>query len=458
MNHILIIDDEASIQEVLADILRDEGYQVDTADDGIEGLRLLKTEPVDVVFLDVQLPGKGGITVLEEIKQEWPNMEVIVISGHGNVETAVKAIKLGAFDYLEKPLDMGRVLSITRNALRMEALRRENAALKKKNFPEDEMVGKTPAMQRIREIVEQSAPSDSRVMILGENGTGKELVARMIHSRSSRADRPFVEVNCAAIPDNLIESELFGHEKGAFTGAVARRRGKFEAADGGTLFLDEVADMSAEAQAKVLRAVQEMRFERVGGEEPIHVNVRIISATNKDIRREIDSGRFREDLYFRLNVIPINVPSLRERNEDLPLLINYFSRKSITPESTGTPGTGLKFSAEAMELLSNYSWPGNIRELKNFVERVSILADESVIAPDTARYYLGEATLRPVEQSGTEYNSMKLAEARDLFEKRIIEHRLNENGGNVSRTAQALGVYPSNLHSKIRKYGIEIRK
>ena len=456
MSRILIIDDEPAIQDVLKDILIDEGYEVFTADDGTEGLRLLRTEPVDVVFLDVWLPGKGGIDVLEEIRSDWPDVEVVIISGHATVETAVKAIKLGAYDYLEKPLDMGRVLTIARNAVRMEALRRENAQLKQQQFLEDEMIGSTEGMNRIREIVEQSAPSDSRVMILGENGTGKELVARMIHTRSSRSGRPFVEVNCAAIPDNLIESELFGHEKGAFTGAVARRRGKFEAADGGTLFLDEVADMSLEAQAKVLRAVQEQTFERVGGEEPIQVDVRIVSATNKDIRREVDEGRFREDLYFRLAVIPLSVPPLRDRTEDLPSLIDYFlNRLESGRGETDRP----VFSEAAMSLLADYSWPGNIRELKNFIERVTILVDESEVTGETAGFYLGQTGSRPASGSSDPgYDGMKLNEARDLFEKRIIENRLEENGFNVARTAQALGVYPSNLHGKIKKHGIEIRK
>jgi len=456
MSRILVIDDEPAIQDVLRDILQDEGYDVHVADDGIEGLRLLKTEPVDVVFLDVWLPGKGGIDVLEEIKADWPDVEVVIISGHATVETAVRAIKLGAYDYLEKPLDMGRVLTIARNAVRMEALRRENAALRQGHFIEDEMVGDTEGMKRIREVIDQSAPSNSRVMILGENGTGKELVARLIHARSDRSSRPFVEVNCAAIPDNLIESELFGHEKGAFTGAVARRRGKFEAADGGTLFLDEVADMSLEAQAKVLRAVQEMTFERVGGEEQIHVDVRIISATNKDIRREVEAGRFREDLYFRLNVIPMTVPPLRDRKEDLPALIDYFHQRLA---DSGTEAPPTVFSDEAMKLLTEYPWPGNIRELKNFIERVTILVDESEVTAETAGYYLGEAGTRPA--AGTpekEYDGMKLGEARDLFEMRLISRRLEENGFNVAQTAQALGVYPSNLHGKIKKHGIEIRK
>lgn len=456
MSCILIIDDEPAIQDVLGDILRDEGYEVFIAQDGLEGLRLLKIEPVDVVFLDVWLPGKGGIDVLEEIKAGWPDVEVVIISGHATVETAVRAIKLGAYDYLEKPLDLGRVVTIARNAARLEALRRENAALRQGQFLEDDMVGDTEGMRRIREIVEQSASSDSRMMILGENGTGKELVARMIHNRSRRSSRPFVEVNCAAIPDNLIESELFGHEKGAFTGAVARRRGKFEIADTGTLFLDEVADMTLEAQAKVLRAVQEMTFERVGGEEQIHVDVRIISATNKDIRREVEEGRFREDLYFRLNVIPLSVPPLRERQEDLPTLIDYFHKSLVKGNSDASPPG---FSAEAMKLLTEYSWPGNIRELKNFIERVTILVDEAEVTEETARYYLGEAGSRPSAVStDREYDGMKLGEARDLFEKRLLERRLEENGYNNAKTAQALGVFPSTLHGKIKKLGVEIRK
>ena len=455
MNSILIIDDESAIQDVLEDILRDEGYQVHVASDGIEGLKLLRRYPIDVVFLDVWLPGKGGIDVLMEIKSSWPEVEVIIISGHATVETAVKAIKLGAYDYLEKPLDLGRVVTLARNSIQLELLKRENAALRKDQFLEDEMIGNTEGMQKIREIIAQSAPSDSRVMILGENGTGKELVARMIHSKSKRSSHPFVEVNCAAIPENLIESELFGHEKGAFTNAVARRRGKFELADGGALFLDEVADMTLEAQAKILRTIQEMTFERVGGEEQLQVDVRIISATNKDITREIEEGNFREDLYFRLNVIPLSVPSLRERQDDLPTLIDYFHKKL----SGGNGAPSLRFSDEAMRLLMEYSWPGNIRELKNFIERVTILVDETEVTEETARYYLGEAKSRPSETSlYHEYEGMKLSEAKSLFEKRMVERCLKENGFNIAKTAQAMEVYPSNLHGKIKKYRIKIKK
>lgn len=455
MNSILIIDDESAIRNVLADILGDEGYRIYEASDGIEGLKLLKRHPIDIVFLDVWLPGKGGIDVLVEIKANWPEIEVIIISGHATVETAVKAIKLGAYDYLEKPLDLGRVVTLARNSIQLEILKREIATLRKGHFLVDEMVGNTEKMQKIREIVAQSAPSDSRVMILGENGTGKELVARMIHSKSYRASGPFIEVNCAAIPENLIESELFGHEKGAFTNAVARRRGKFELADGGTLFLDEVVDMSLETQAKMLRAIQEMTFERVGGEEQLHVDVRIISATNRDIAREIEMGNFREDLYFRLNVIPLSVPSLKERQEDLPALIDYFHRKL----SGGNNAPALRFTDEAMRLLMEYSWPGNIRELKNFIERITILVGEIEITEETARYYLGETGSRPSKTSlYHEYEGMRLTEAKELFEKRMVERCLEKNGFNIAKTAQAMGAYPSNLHGKIKKYKIEIRK
>ncbi len=455
MSHILVIDDDPSIQDVLTSILKSEGYEVSAAEDGVEGLSILKTEPIDVVFLDFRLPKKGGFEVLETIKYEWPNVEVIIISGHANVKNAVKAIKLGAYDYLEKPLGVERVLTIARNAIRLEALKRENAVLRLGPFL-DEMVGTTEQMHHIREIVNQSAPSDSRVMILGENGTGKELVARMIHARSHRYNRSFVEVNCAAIPDNLIESELFGHEAGSFTGAVTKRRGKFEIADNGTLFLDEVADMSLDAQSKLLRVIQEMTFTRVGGETPIHVDVRIVAATNKDIHSEVKAGRFREDLYFRLNVIPLTVPPLRERRDDIPILIACFQKRLIAEKKNTIQRS---FSPEAMQFLMNHIWPGNIRELKNFIERISVLADEPEISLEAAKYYLGEANPdMPASIPDVGYHSMELAEARGNFETHIIAHRLEQNNYNMAQTAQSLGMYPSNLHSKMKKYGIEVRK
>ncbi|MFO7780510.1 MAG: sigma-54 dependent transcriptional regulator, partial [Spirochaetia bacterium] len=315
MSTILVVDDEEGIREVLSAILQDEGYEVRVAADGIEGLAIMESESVDLVLLDVWLPNMGGVDVLKKIKEDSPEIPVIIISGHGSIDIAVKAVKLGAFDFLEKPLSLERVTTAVKNAIELEKLRRENRALRSTIERRDELLGESEALQRIRGIIEQAGNTGSRILITGENGTGKELVARAIHRRSDRANYPFVEVNCAAIPDTLIESELFGHEKGAFTHAVSRRRGKFEMADGGTIFLDEVADMSLSAQAKVLRVIQEMRFERVGGEESIEVAVRVIAATNRDIQTEIAAGNFREDLYFRLNVIPIHVPPLRERPE-----------------------------------------------------------------------------------------------------------------------------------------------
>ncbi|MDC7235945.1 MAG: sigma-54 dependent transcriptional regulator [Spirochaetales bacterium] len=453
MEKILIIDDEASVREVLKDILSDEGYEIFEAPDGIEGLRLMKTEPIDLVFLDIWLPQMGGIDVLKRIREEYPVVSVLIISGHANVDLAVKAIKIGAFDFLEKPLDLTRVLTLSRNALELEKLRKENRSLKTARQSEDRMVGESPGIKQIRDIISQSADSEARVLILGENGTGKELVATALHANSSRRNEPFVEVNCAAIPENLIESELFGHEKGAFTGAATRKKGKFELADGGTIFLDEVADMSLAAQAKVLRAIQEMTFDRIGGTEQISVDVRIISATNKDIQREIEAGRFREDLYFRLNVVPITVPSLKDRIEDLPLLVEHFM-KLFTPAGQ-EPRT---ISPEGLAEMSRFPWTGNIRELKNFVERITIMTDESEISAETVSSFLGEQKLVRKSPLLEKFGAMKLNEARDEFEQILLQDRLETNGYNISRTAQDLGIYPSNLHSKIKKYGLEIKK
>ena len=453
MEKILIIDDEPSVREVLTDILSDEGYEIIEAADGIEGLRIMKTEMVDLVFLDIWLPQMGGIDVLKVLKEEYPLVSVLIISGHANVDLAVKAIKMGAFDFLEKPLDLTRVLTLTRNALELEQLKKENRSLKTSSAGDDRMIGESPGIRQIREIVRQSADSEARVLILGENGTGKELVAKALHNFSSRRFYPFVEVNCAAMPENLIESELFGHEKGSFTGASRMKKGKFELADGGTLFLDEVADMSLSAQAKVLRAVQEMKFDRIGGTEPISVDVRVISATNKDIMREIEEGRFREDLYFRLNVVPIHVPSLKERIEDLPLLVSHFL-KLFTPEGRSTKA----ISPEGLEEMSHFPWSGNIRELKNFIERITIMTEDAVISAETVLEYLGEQKVVRKSRLLEKFSGMKLNEARDEFEQILLQDRLASNGYNISRTAQDLGIYPSNLHSKIKKYGLEIKK
>ena len=454
MSSILIIDDEPGIRSVLQDILEDEGYSVIGAEDGIQGLAELASHPVDLVFLDVWLPNMGGIDVLAKLREQHPDVEVIMISGHANISLAVQATKMGAFDFLEKPLSLERTITVVRNALALEDLRRENRSLKNSIFMDDRMVGSSPGMTAVRALIEQSAGSDSRILILGENGTGKELVAREIHARSARASGPFVELNCAAIPESLIESELFGHEKGAFTSALSRRRGKLEIANRGTLFLDEIADMSLVTQAKVLRVLQEMRFERVGAEESISVDVRVISATNKDILAQIRAAKFREDLFFRINVVPIVVPPLRERREDLPELVAYFMEKYKRP-SAKEPKT---VSPEGMRILRSYHWPGNIRELKNFVERINIMTEEEVISAESVKSFLGAAPRGQTNDTLTAYADMTLAQARDSFERELISARLRQSGGNISRAAESLGVYASNLHSKMKKLKIAAEK
>jgi len=453
---ILIIDDEEGIRTVLGDVLQDEGFSILRAADGPEGLKFLKTELIDLVFLDVWMPGMGGLDVLRTIKEDFPEVPVIMISGHASIDVAVKAVKNGAWDFVEKPLSMDKTLAVTANALKLQELKRENRELKAQIFLEDTMIGDCLAMRQVKDLIRQSAAVHSRVMILGENGTGKELVAREIHRQSSRARKPFIEVNCAAIPDALLESELFGHEKGAFTSAVARRRGRFEQADTGSIFLDEVADMSLSAQAKVLRAVQEGRFERIGGEGSLTVDVRIISATNKNVPVEVAAGRFREDLFYRLNVIPITVPPLRDRREDLPLLVDYFFRKFRGASERPL----LAFSPEAFQIMADHPWPGNIRELKNYLERLSLMIDEPVIGPEEARAFLGNRTTNgaAVATPLAPWGHLGLNDAKDAFEKSFIEEKLKENHYNVSRTAQALGLYASNLHTKLKKFAIEVEK
>ena len=454
MSTILIIDDEPGIRTVLRDVLEDEGYTVLAAEDGIQGLAELAAKSVDLVFLDVWLPHMGGIDVLKRIREQFPDIEVVMISGHANISLAVQATKMGAFDFLEKPLSLDRTMTVARNAIALEDLRRENRTLKNSIFMDDRMVGSSPGLTAVRELIDQAARSDSRILILGENGTGKELVARDIHARSGRAGGPFVELNCAAIPESLMESELFGHEKGAFTSALQRRRGKVEMAHRGTLFLDEIADMSLVTQAKVLRVLQEMRFERVGGEESISVDVRVISATNRDIQEQIRAGKFREDLYFRINVVPITVPPLRDRIEDMPELTAYFMEKFKRP-SAQEPKT---VSPEGMRVLCSYHWPGNIRELKNFMERVNIMEEEHVISASSVKSFLGAVAHEEANGAMAAYTGMTLGQARDSFERDLIEEKLKENGGNISRAAEALGLYASNLHSKMKKLRITAEK
>jgi two-component system nitrogen regulation response regulator NtrX len=431
----------------LASILEDEKYRVFTAEDAIIGIETLKQEIVDIVFLDVLLPKMGGIDALERIRKDWPLQEIVMISGHANVDMAVRAVKLGAFDFLEKPLSLEKVLTVCRNALDIKKLREENVSLKKRNPAAAEVIGTSAAMKAIREMVAQAADSDARILITGENGAGKEVIARSIHLASSRCDGPFVEVNCAAIPENLIESQLFGHEKGAFTDAISTRKGRFETARGGTLFLDEIGDMSLSAQAKVLRVIQEQKMERVGGEKVIETDVRIIAATNQNLEKACNEGRFRQDLFFRLNVIPIHIPPLRERPQDIPLLFFHFL-KMFNTEITPEP--------EAMELLSSHDWPGNVRELKNLAERIAVMHQGNSISADALGKLINKKDSR---QSGK--NSlpeglldMDFSGAKECFEKRYLEFQLAKNGGIISKTAEAIGVYPSNLHAKMRKHGI----
>lgn len=382
MQKILVIDDERAIRNTLREILEYEKFIVDDASDGSEGVKLIEKNKYDLILSDIKMPKMDGMEVLDRIISITPNTPVVLISGHGNIDTAVEALKKGAYDYIAKPIDMNRLLVTVRNALDKKQLVSETKSLKKKINKTFEMVGESPAIQNIKELIERVAPTDARVLVTGENGSGKELVARWIHEKSPRSAMPLVEVNCAAIPSELIESELFGHEKGAFTSAIAQRKGKFELAEGGTLFLDEIGDMSLSAQAKVLRALQENKIMRVGGDKEIKVNVRVIAATNKNLRKEIEEGRFREDLFHRLSVIPISVPSLNERKDDIPLLVLHFSK--LISEENGWPVKS--FTDNAIKELQKHNWTGNIRELRNVVERLLILGGKSISDKDVNTY------------------------------------------------------------------------
>ncbi len=372
---ILVVDDERAIRNSLKEILADEGYEVDTAEDGATALPLAEREHYNIIFCDIKMPGMDGVEFLDKVMEAGLDSALVMISGHGDIDTAVECIKKGAFDFIQKPLDLNRILITIKNATEKVSLVKETRILKKKVYGQ-KMVGESEAMCAIKDMVAKVAPTDARVLIMGPNGSGKELVARSLHEQSTRSAAPYIEVNCAAIPSELIESELFGHEKGSFTSAIKQHKGKFEQADGGTLFLDEIGDMSLAAQAKVLRVLQEKKLSRVGSDKDIEVNVRVIAATNKDLREEIEAKRFREDLYHRLSVIIIRVPSLEERTDDIPLLIDYFVKQVCT--ESGMPEK--MFSPEAVALLQEKKWPGNIRELKNVVERLLILGDPTVSA------------------------------------------------------------------------------
>ncbi|MCI1640044.1 MAG: sigma-54 dependent transcriptional regulator [Bacteroidales bacterium] len=378
---ILVIDDERAIRNSLKEILGDEGYDVDVAEDGPSALEMVEKEKYNVIFCDIKMPDMSGIEVLDRLNQEGLDAAVIMISGHGDIDTAVECIKKGAFDFIQKPLDLNRILITIKNATDKVSLVKETKILKKKVYGQ-QMVGESDKICQVRDIVAKVAPTDARVLITGANGTGKELVARSLFDQSSRSSMPYIEVNCAAIPSELIESELFGHEKGSFTSAVKQHKGKFEQADGGTLFLDEIGDMSLAAQAKVLRVLQERKFSRVGSDKDIEVDVRVIAATNKNLKKEIEKGNFREDLYHRLSVIVINVPSLDERKSDIPILIDYFINQICT--ESGMPRKD--FSKEAVEMLTGKSWTGNIRELRNVVERLLILGDQVISSKNVTDY------------------------------------------------------------------------
>ncbi|MFY9551055.1 MAG: sigma-54 dependent transcriptional regulator [Thermoanaerobaculia bacterium] len=446
---ILVVDDEQAIQETLAAILADEGYAVAAAATGEEGLRRLREEPFDLVLLDVWLKDRDGLSVLEAAADRVREVPVVMISGHGNVETAVRAVRLGAYDFLEKPLSLERVILTAQKAIERHDLLAEVVRFRGQSEAEVVLLGESPPMRRLRAEIARVALADARVLITGENGTGKELVARAIHRASARADARLVEVNCAAIPEELIESELFGHLRGAFTGATEDRRGKFEEADGGTLFLDEVGDMSARTQAKVLRALQEQTFTRVGGVRAIAADARVLSATNKDLAEEIRRGTFREDLYFRLAVVPIAVPPLRDRGEDIALLAGEFLR-AASARFGHRPKT---LSPPALEALEDYRWPGNVRELKNVVERVVILCP----ADEVRREDL-PAEVRDAELSAPLPPDAALRDARDDFERRYILAAIRRHRGNMTRAAETLQVERSNLYRKLKGYGIEVER
>jgi two-component system, NtrC family, nitrogen regulation response regulator NtrX len=453
MASILVVDDEPGVRSSVSGVLRDEGFDVDTADTGEECLEKANGASYDVIVLDIWLPGLDGLTTLQRLRERQINSQVVIISGHGNIESAVRAIKMGAYDFIEKPLSLEKTVLVVRNALRQRDLEAENKVLRAKvdsQQPNTTMVGDSPAMNSLREQVSLAAPTNGRVLILGESGTGKELVARTIHHTSRRKSGPFVEVNCAAIPEELIESELFGHVRGAFTGAVADKSGRFEQASGGTIFLDEIADMSLKTQAKVLRVLQEQVMERVGGTQRIKVDVRVLAATNKDLTAEIRAGRFREDLYFRLNVVPLFVPALRDRQGDIPMLAEHFIAL-FAAEAGKRPK---RLASEAAARLQQYSWPGNVRELQNVIARLLIFVVGDTITAQDLGFLGRDGVPEPAAPQGP---VAPLSEARDQFEKDYILRTLAAQQGNMSRTAEALGVERSNLYKKLRAFGITPR-
>jgi len=446
---LLIVDDEPSILQSLSGLLSDEGFAVTTAVNGYEALKIIETESPDLVLLDIWMPGIDGIETLQEIKKENPNIQVIIITGHGTIETAVKATKLGAYDLIEKPLSIDKIIVAINNALNFRRLEEENKYLRKKTIEKNSINGDSPQTMELKMNIAKAAPTDTWILINGENGTGKELVARMIHHLSRRAEHPLIDVSCAAIPEDLIESELFGHEKGTLPGATTKKIGKFELANQGTIFLDEIGDMSLKTQAKILRVLQEQKIQRVGGSRTINVDVRVIAASNKNLEEEIEKGNFREDLFYRLNVLPIEVPPLRQRSEDIPVLVETFLKEFAVQNRSKRK----KITADALDILVKYSWPGNVRELKNLVERLAIMVeDEAIDGKDIPKAYNRNASLIPdfTDSKFLEFDNLK--EAKLAFEKEYINRKLVEHQNNITKTAEAIGVGRSFLHKKIKSF------
>ncbi|OGP90701.1 MAG: Fis family transcriptional regulator [Deltaproteobacteria bacterium RBG_19FT_COMBO_43_11] len=455
---ILVVDDEESICQSLKAILSDEGHQVLVAGSGEEAIRIVEEEMPGLVLLDIWLPGIDGLETLKTIKSQYPDILVIMMSGHGTIETAVKATKLGAFDFIEKPLSLDKVIILVNNALNVIRLEEENVLLKQKVSHQYELTGISPQITELKEMIGIVAPTNAWILIMGENGTGKELVARSIHHLSHRSHKSIVEVNCAAIPEELIESELFGHEKGAFTGATEKKRGKFDLAHEGTIFLDEVADMSLKAQAKILRILQEKKFERVGGNKLLDMEVRVLAATNKDLEREMEAGRFRPDLYYRLHVIPLHVPPLRERKEDVRPLAERFLMDAAIKEGQ-EPKT---LTEEALDLLKEHDWPGNVRELKNIMERLVIMTPSNKITvKDIPLLYIkAEGDKIPGQKNvnvAMDLITDSLKDAKMDFERQFILKKLEENEGNISKTAEAIGLERSNLHKKLKSLKVSVK-
>ena len=449
MNSILIVDDEPGIRDSLKAVLEDEGFVVETAKTGEECLRLAEQNEYACILLDIWL-GKGidGLETLKQLRESGVNSAVVMISGHGNIETAVRSTKLGAFDFIEKPLSLEKTLVTVKNAVKQRQLELANSEIQRELLEEYAMIGDSVAMRALRKQIAIVAPSDGRVLISGESGAGKELVARAIHLQSRRRAAPFVEINSAAIPEELVESELFGHVKGAFSGATKIKKGKFEIADGATLFLDEIGDMSPRVQAKMLRVLEEQRFEPVGSNKPIKVDVRVISATNKSLDVLIEGGTFRHDLFYRLNVIPFQLPALRDRAEDIPLLVDHFNRKF----SASYKKEPKKFSDDAVETLCDYSWPGNVRELRNTIERVIIMSTKQNIAPKDLPT-LGVENGTP----SVTFRFPSFKDATDAYQREFIQHKLNEFGGSVSKAAESMGVDRSHLYRRMRSLGIQVK-